>query len=632
MEMKRVLSILFLMFAVSLLVFAGGQREGASTKTAVTAAKAGQEPPMLAERVKKGELPPLSDRLPKEPKIANEMPADQLKYVIGRYGGTIRTATASLNTDALVFTMTNEPLLNTPGALGKEVTGNILKGYSVSADQKEFTFQMREGLKWSDGKPVTTEDIRFAIEDVLMDKEITPVFPQWLNARNKAKGAPMKLEIQGQYAFKIKFEEPYGGFLIALSIMGWRGHTDLLKPAHYLKQFHKKYVAEDKLKALIQANKVETWVQLYTLMEITNWETQIPQAIGYPQLTPWIAVSVGNDSAMYERNPYYFKVDSAGNQLPYIDKMQSNLVPDQQMMNMKQLAGEIDVAITALVNVALFKEAEKKGAIQLLPAVNHVSPTNLFLNLTYNDPTWRKVVGDKRFRQALSMAIDRKETIDALYYGLAEFPQGEYSKYDPAASNRLLDAMGLDKRDAKGYRLGPDGKTFVVNIEIALQSQTPEQKSATELFVQYFEKVGIRTTMKIIDNALFSQRRDANELQATVYWATTELWYFNDLGQPYWGPLWVRWWNTTGKEGEEPPADVKVIYEKIDSISAVSLADGLKAYADVEKLLAENTFFIMHVSKAKRLQVFNAKLANIPESASFGIATTFQAEQLFYKQ
>ncbi|WJH34369.1 ABC transporter substrate-binding protein [Paenibacillus sp. CC-CFT747] len=197
-------------------------------------------------------LAAVKERLPSDFKITNEIPSSQMKYEIGTYGGVMRTVTSAPNWDADVFVMNNEPLLNTPGILGEEITGNVLKGYKMSDDQKTISFEMRKGLKWSDGKPVTTEDVRFTVEDVLNNPELTPIFPVWLRSGGVAEGAPLKLEVTDEYNFKISFDRPYGGILIRLAIQGWRGYTELVKPAHYLKQFHKKYTPLEKLEPAIK--------------------------------------------------------------------------------------------------------------------------------------------------------------------------------------------------------------------------------------------------------------------------------------------------------------------------------------------------------------------------------------------
>src|SRR5450756_1658833 len=179
--------------------------DGTKAPEATTAVVEYKESPYFAG---KG-LPPVKDRLPKEPKIANEMPADMLTYEIGTYGGTLRTVTAGIEWDADVFVGCNEALLNTPGILGKEITGNVLKGYEVTADQKEYTFHMREGLKWSDGTPVTSEDVRFTVEDFLFNKELTPIFPAWMCSGGVATGTPLKFSMVDDFNFKFTFDKPY---------------------------------------------------------------------------------------------------------------------------------------------------------------------------------------------------------------------------------------------------------------------------------------------------------------------------------------------------------------------------------------------------------------------------------------
>ena len=600
------------------------------------------EAPMLAEMVKEGKLPKVEERLPKEPKVTNEMPAKLLDYEIGKYGGVLRTVTHAVDWDADVFVACNEALLNTPGILGEEITPNVLKGYEVSDDQKEFTFYMREGLKWSDGQPVTTEDVRFTYEDVLLNEELTPVFPNYMRSGNKPDGTPMKLEIIDEYTFKISFDEPYGGFLLQLAIQGWKGYTDLLKPKHYLQNFHPKYTSEEKLNELIKENEFETWVQLFNFKDITNWELTRKEAIGFPVLYPWMLVSVENGVYTFERNPYYFKVDPAGNQLPYIDKIVSTQVQDAEMAVMKQIAGEVDFAreTMAMNKMPLYKENEKNGYTTYM-AKMHVTPSDIFLNLTYDDPVWRQVVQDKRFRQALCYAIDYDEIVDSVYYGFAEPSKMIPSEYNPDKANQLLDEMGLDKKDSEGFRLGPDGKRFTINFEI--QNVAPDIVPLTELVVEFWKNVGIHTTMKTIDSSLWSQRNSANELQATVYWSHTPLWYHTDWCQSIWAPLWNRWNAYGGKQPEtsdgdsdavgieEPPAEVKAFYDEVRKTVIEPPEKAQQANENLRKMMYDNIFYFVHVENVQQPFIANSKLGNVSDKG-FAIATNFSAEQFFYKE
>ncbi|PZE19512.1 ABC transporter substrate-binding protein [Paenibacillus xerothermodurans] len=588
-----------------------------------------KQAPMLDGR----NLPPIQDRLPAEVKVTNEMPADMLKYEIGTYGGTLRTVTSAVGWDADVFVMNNEPLLNTPGILGTEITGNVLLGYTASEDGKSFDFQMRKGLKWSDGTPVTTEDVRFSIEDMLFNEELTPVFPAWLKAGGKAEGSPLSFKVVDEYSFQITFDQPYGGFPIRLAIESWRGYSDyLLKPAHFLKPFHKKYADAKVVEAAMKEGQYgdAEWAKFFNDKDVTSRELTKPAALGFPVLYPWVMVKMSDTTTEYERNPYYFKVDAKGNQLPYIDKIQSALVQNIEMVTMKTIAGEVDFSreSAALIKMPLYKENEQKGGYRTLLSDMHVTPTDIFLNLTYADPVWRQVVQDVRFRQALSLALNREEIIDTIYYGFAEPAKIMDSTFNLDEANKLLDEMGM-KRGPDGFRVGPDGKKFTVPFEIG--AQAPDIVPLTQLIVEFWKNLGLDVTMKTIDQTLWTTRRDANEIQATMMWTHTPLWYMADWGQSFWGRLWKVWLDTGGQQGEEPPADVKRLYDLIDKVAVSPPQEAITAIEEVKKEMSKNAWYFVHIENVKQPLIVNAKLGNIPEKG-FAIAADFSGEQFFFKQ
>lgn len=576
------------------------------------------------------DLPPVKDRLPEVPKLTNEMPASMLNYEIGRYGGTLRTVTSVIDWDADVFVMNNEPLLNTPGILGEEITGNVLEGYEMSEDEKVFTFKMRKGLKWSDGEPVTTEDVRFTIEDILFNKELTPIFPAYLHSGGKATGTPMKFELVDEYTFKISFDEPYGGLLIRLAIQGWRGYQQFIRPAHYLKKFHVKYTPLEQLEPEIRKAgfKKGEWVNLFNDKDIINTELTNKKAIGFPVLTPWMIVKSTQTTATFERNPYYFKIDSAGNQLPYIDSIQSTLVQDIEMVTLKTISGEVDFSreSAALVKMPLYRENEKNGYKALL-ANMHVTPTDIFLNLTHKDETWRKVTQDVRFRQALNMALNRDEIIDAIYYGFAVPSKFQDSAFDLEAANKLLDDMGMTK-GSDGFRVGPDGKKFTIPFEVG--AQAPDIVPLTELVSEMWKQLGLDVTMKVIDSTLWGKRREANELKATMIWTHTPLWYMSDWGQGYWGTLWEMYHSSGGKKGEKPPANVQELYDLIDQAAIANPTDAQAIIEQVKQKMGEELFYFVHIGDVKQPLIVNEKLRNIPGEEGFAIATNFSGEQFFF--
>jgi peptide/nickel transport system substrate-binding protein len=577
-------------------------------------------------------LPPVKERLPELPKLTNEMPANMLDYQIGTYGGTLRTVTSAIDWDADVFVMNNEPLLNTPGILGEEITGNVLEGYDVNDEQTEFTFHMRKGLKWSDGEPVTVEDVRFTVEDFLMNEELTPVFPVWLRDGGEASGEPFKFEAVDDFTFKLKFNKPYGGLPIRFAIQGWRGYTELIKPAHYLKQFHKKYADPAQLEAAIKKAgfEPEEWPAFFNDVDIANWDLTNPKAQGFPVLYPWVFKEKTETKAIFERNPYYFKIDSKGNQLPYVDRIESTLVQDIEVVTLKAIAGEVDFMreSAALVKMPLYKENEEKGGYTTLMAKMHVTPTDIFLNQTYKDETWRSVVSDKRFREALNLAIDRDEIIDSIYYGFAEPSLILDNTFDLEKANALLDEMGM-KKGSDGYRTAPNGKPFSIPFEVG--AQAPDIVPLTELVAQMWQQLGLKVTMKTIDQALWGTRRDANELQATMIWTHTPLWYMTDWGQNYWGREWNVWNDSAGTKGEQPTAEAQKMYDLMRKVATSPPEEGIAAIEELKQEMKNNIWYFVHIGNVMQPMIINKNLSNVSDKG-FAIAANFSGEQFFFKQ
>jgi peptide/nickel transport system substrate-binding protein len=597
------------------------------------------EAPMLAELVRAGKIPPVEERLPKKPFVVGPgvlLPKGDLDFEIGRYGGTMRLIHHMPDLELSFFIMNNEPLVSCPGITGANIQGNIVESYKVSPDWKTFTFKLREGLKWSDGVPVTTEDVQFTYEDFLLNEQLTPFFPTYLRSGNRSDGKPMKLEIIDKYTFRISFDEPYGGFLTQLAINGWRSYTDLLKPKHYLKQFHIKYTPVDKMEPFLKEEQLskDEWNKLFNLRDCTIWEMAQKYAVYMPYLTPWIPVQITTQYKVLERNPYYFKVDTAGNQLPYIDKLASTLVSDLEMANLRIIAGEADHSYeyATFKNMPLYLQNAEKGNYRVILYDLHRTTADPVLNLTYPDPTWRKIVRDVRFRRALNMAINRKELIDTVYYGYASLPTSVPSEYNPKKAEQILDSIGLNKRDKDGWRLGPDGKRFTIEIEYFVHFE--EQKMTAELVAEYWKKIGIMTTTKVIEPGLWGQRLGANELKATMYMWTHDRrlwWAIWTSGADYWGPLWHIWIRTKGKSGEEPPEEVKKYYDILSKLYLVPPTERSKVREAFIRSIYDNIWWFITVEDLKYPVVVSNNLGNVAKKG-YGIAAQFAGEIYFFKK
>ncbi|MCB0185258.1 MAG: hypothetical protein KDE31_13380, partial [Caldilineaceae bacterium] len=353
--------------------------------------------------------------------------------------------------------------------------------------------------------------------------------------------------------------------------------------------------------------------QLFNNKNCRNWDLTRTRCIGMPALYPWlVAESNETDVLNFVRNPYYFKVDTEGKQLPYIDQVVSVLAGDSDGVNLKVLTGDIDLLRedTALVKMPLYKENEAQAGFMVQLLDNHVDPTALYLNLTYDDPVWREVVNDLRFRQALNMAINRQEIIDSVYFGLASMPALVPGDFDLAQANALLDEMGMDQRDADGFRLGPDGNTFILPIETA--SYAPDVPVVSELLVEHFKEIGIKTTFKLIDSSLAGQRVAANESQASVIWSVQPMWpnatWTDYLPSGRWGRQWELWYTSNGAEGEEPPDAVKRLYELHEGrVAAAPASEEDKALnAEIYQIHHDNIYIFNIAEKVRYALVTNA--------------------------
>ena len=607
------------------------------TKIVEVAGVSARQSPMLQDLIKSGKLPPLEERLPVSPlvetKERNESIPGAVDLQIGKYGGAVIDAYNSPTFDFMAFLGQDEPMVSGPGIQGDNVGGNVVEGFDVSNDQTTFTFRMRKGLKWSDGEPVTTEDIRFTWEDILNNTDITPNFPQYLRDQNSPAGEPGKLEILDDSTFRLSFKNAYGGIPMQLAICTWKGYTELINPAHYLKPWHVNYTPLADLEADIQEAGLAKgeWWNLFTQKWATNWDLTNVQNLNHPVLNAWAQTDRGTTRTTYTRNPYYFKVDAEGNQIPYIDYWYQDLTQNLEASNLKVITGECDVRFEGgLQNLALFKDNEDKGGYDTLLLNMHRTNADPRLALTIDDENWRKVVRDIRFRQALNMAIDREEVLETVYFGQAEMTDVVPTDFDPERAMALLDEMGMDQKDADGFRLGPDGNTFTIVMEI--DPVRPDRVPTAELVVEYWNDIGVKTSFKALEGTLLSERTAADQVQCGLGWSHWPqlVWGgpWGELPGDTWGEKWQTWLTSGGEQGEEPPEIVKRDFEVINSTWVANQSERAALSDEHKQILYENLWQFHMGKNYKDPVTIKRGLKNVPNK-DFGLACN-RAMELFY--
>lgn len=579
------------------------------------------EAPMLKIKVAAGELPPVEKRLPEEPAVVE--PEEE----IGQYGGTWHRVYTGPADSANWLRVTYDPLLRWSPEF--KVVPNVAKSWEVSEDGKAFTFHLRKGMKWSDGYPFTADDILFWYEDVLLNEELTPVFPKWLTVL----GEPPKAEKVDDYTVRFQFVQPHGLFLMRLATAD--GHGAVRHPKHCLTQFHPRYTPLEKLEKLAQEEGFEFWYELFLDKAASGegWKNT-----DVPFLGPWCTVvSLPATRVVLERNPYYWKVDTEGNQLPYIDKVVLDFVAEREIIAMKAAAGEIDMQgrHLSLTDFPLFMENREEGNYRLTEADSTGSVNVLLaLNLNHKDPVMRELYEDRRFRIALSHAINRDRINELCYLGkgtprqAAPLPGTPYYseefekafiEYEPEKSNKLLDEIGLTDRDSAGLRLRPDGKTLVLTIDFT--PLNPEWADVAVLVKKDWEAVGIKTTIRSMDRSLFYTRKDAAEHSIGIWGGDggaevllEPRWYFPFSNESIQGTLYAMWYQTDGKSGEEPKGDLRrcmEIYKEI--LITPDEEEQVKLFQKINELNAKNLWVIGLVKSFPGFYLVKNNFRNVSE-------------------
>ncbi|WP_137388678.1 ABC transporter substrate-binding protein [Rhodoligotrophos defluvii] len=588
------------------------------------------ETPSLEASVKAGLLPPVDQRVPEEPLIV-DLPAQGLE--IGRHGGSLRTLIDRPKSIRYMAVWGYARLVGYTPEL--ELVPDILKDVKVENGNRVFTFTLRRGHKWSDGHPFTSEDFRYYWEDVANNPSLSPGGPP---TSLVIKGEAPKFEVIDEVTVRYSWSRPNPTFLQELA----RARpTYIYMPAHYMRQFHEKYADPDQLARMVAAERVTDWAALHnrreTMYDFDNIEL--------PTLEPWHNITLGPTTRfIMRRNPYFHRIDTRGQQLPYVDEVIMD-VASPRLIPAKVAAGESDLQARGLnfSDLAVLKRNEKRSGyhVELWPS-GKGAQFALYPDLNYADPVWRKLFRNPSFRRALSISIDRYLISRTLYLGLAKPASnfvlersplydkelaGLWTQYSPEKANALLDEIGLTERDSSGYRLLPDGRRAEIVVETA--GEDPEEVDILQLIAEDWAKIGIRLLIK-------PSMRDALRERAYTGQVMMTTWSGWDNGVPTpdmmpdelapthqdnlaW-PKWGEYYETKGKSGEAP--DVEEAKELIalykQWFDATDSEQRAEIWRRMLKINAEQQFVIGVVAGVPQPVVVSNKLRNVPKDAFYG--------------
>jgi len=582
------------------------------------------ETPLLAKQVDAGKLPPVAQRIPREPALAE-------LETLGRPGGQLRMLMANTKDTRFMVVYGYARLVAYTPALA--IVPDILRAVDVEGD-RSFTLHLRAGHKWSDGKPFTTEDFRYWFEDIAGNSQLSPA---GLPLALLPNGEQPQFQVIDETTVRYGWSRPNPLFLPALA-----GAYPLFiyAPAHYLKQFHEKYADKAKLAALVKKAGVRNWAALHIKLD-AQYHNQNPHL---PVLEPWVLkTKPPSERIIFERNPYYYRVDGAGHQLPYIDQVVFTIA-NARIIPAKTGAGESDLQARYLrfEDYTFLKAGEQQNNYNVrLWRTGPGSQYALYPNLNVDDPVWRKLFRNVDFRRALSLGINRHEINQVIYFGLAiegqntVLPQSplfrsEYrnawAQYDPAQANKLLDGLGLTKRGSADIRLLPDGRECAIIVEDS--GESTDKSDILELIRDSWRHIGIKLYTKPEQLTLFRERVFSgatqmsldNGIESGLATADRSPAEFAPTSQQQleW-PKWGQYMETKGTAGQPPdmPAAERLRALYGQWLDAASEADHAHIWHEMLKIYADNVFSIGLVAGVLQPVVVNDRLRNVPKDGIY---------------
>ena len=520
------------------------------------------EAPMLAELVQSGQLPPVDERLPKNPMVATGLDG------IGNYGGNMRKAFNGQADGGSAAHMLYKGLLDINHEM--QVQPLLAESWESNEDATEFTFHLREGLRWSDGTLMTTDDFLFWYYDFQLNGDLTPSPPEWLTSVVDGKRVPLEMTAPDEHTIKVTFSSPNSLFYLSGGIV----NNIPAMPSHYMKQFHIDYTEDQAaLESAVEESGLGNWAELFIEKNDARLNVELPTHSPWIQDNPWT-----DEYVTLRRNPYYWSVDGEGNQLPYLDTVSFRLFQDPAVLVLWLANGEID-SQSRHVNFAdltVLKEGEARGDY-VVQAWRWTAVLGIHFNMTAKNPVLRELFQERDFRIAVSLGVDRERLNDLSYDGFAtamqygppvesplHYPKlsEAYLEYDPERANQLLDDLGYSERDSEGFRLAKDGSGERIRWTLL---GAPEATDDTLLVLEYLKELGFDVNYRGVDRSLSIEQHQSNDVECTMGFmdrnlvplADPQIWVkHTNIDDRPWANAWTSWrMNPEHPMAEEPPAD-----------------------------------------------------------------------------
>ena len=577
-----------------------------------------RQAPMLDDM----DLPPVEERLPEDLMVIT--PVDS----IGQYGGTWNAVTWWPGAGNIKMKFYDPPVRWSADLTGYE-PGLLVEMPEWSDDGQTITFTFRRGLRWSDGEPFTTADLQFWWEELANDPDYRTVTVPWW-ARNED-GTPITMEFPDEVTWILYFDAPQYimPFVLAQGFWEWE---PLMKPAHFLRQYHPRFDGQPGDEGYTELDLMDRW-----------FETP-----GYPCLMAWcLETYVAGDYHLFARNPYYWKVDTEGNQLPYIDFVRVELVEDDEIRTLQAAQGRFDCTFRGVqspTDIPFLLENQESGDYRLVPGwmdgagawpgimINQDYHTDMDYDPDTEDPVdveIRELLRNQDFRQGLSFAMDRQRVLNVVWEGIGEInqftispqsphfatPEGQevferwetsFIEYDPAKAEAAFDAAGFVDANGDGWRDLPSGESFTLVIDLNDWGGERTNTEFLQVYSENLEAVGVRTLINnVIGQPEAGIRGDYGlYMLRTTHASELDLWTYPDWIFPLRGggegarafPQQGLYYATGGEEGwapepGSPAARLQEIYR--EGLRTASIEERDQLIWDAVQIYIEEGPFIL---------------------------------------
>ncbi|MEM9145190.1 MAG: ABC transporter substrate-binding protein [Pseudomonadota bacterium] len=587
------------------------------------------ETPALLDRVEAGTLPPVAERVPATPLIADLKARDRRP---GVHGGMLRMFVTRAKDVRYMAAYGYARLVGYDESY--RLRPDILRDVTTSEDGRAVTLHLRPGHRWSDGHPFTTEDLRYWWEDVANHPDLSPKGPP---IEMLVDGRPPKVDVIDPVTIRYTWHAPNPRFLPALA----RARpVYIYRPAHYMKLCHAAYADPQALAALVEKKNARDWAQLHNRID-NLYKFDNPEL---PVLQPWRNTSPKNGQRyVLKRNPFFHRIDAEGRQLPYIDSVELEIAA-AGLIPLKASLGEAGLQARSLsfTDAPVLKKKQAEGSFNTrLWRSGSASEVALYPNLTYRDHAWKALFQDARFRRALSLGISRKAINKVLYFGLAAeravaaleespfFDAEEavaWARFDIDTANALLDEIGLTDRNAAGVRLLPDGRPMEIYVETAGERQ--QVADTLELIGATWERLGIRLLLRPLDRDILRDRAYSGRSMMVAWYG-----WNNGIPTPeaeprelapvdqanFSWPAWGQHYQTKGAAGEAPKMPEAKQLMRLYKAWLTAADDDARAdaWSRMLALHADQVFVIGTVARAPIPVVAARALRNLPPEAIY---------------